>query len=307
MPMARDVVTIGTFDGVHLGHQKVLAAARAAATAREARCTAYAFDVPPRAVAEEEEPQLLLPPATKRHLLGHWVDRVIEPAFDDVRDLEAVSFVRDVLARELDAGVVVVGASFRFARHRVGDVSTLVNLAAPLGLAISVVPSFCVGGAPVSSTRIRALLTSGAVEEAASLLGRPPLLRGPVVPGDGIGRTLEFPTANLMLDRRVLLPRHGVYLSRAFVGHAWSFALTYVGLRPTLGESSLRCEVHWLLPPPHRLEGETLEVHLVSLLRPDRAFASLSDLRQQMEVDRAAATRAAAAYPVSSDPHPFGG
>jgi riboflavin kinase/FMN adenylyltransferase len=232
---------------------------------------------------------------------------VLEASLDEVRELEAPSFVRDVLIGELGAGIVVVGESFRFGHRRTGDVSTLARLLAPQGLELFVVPPVCVGNAPVSSTRIRSLLQSGDVAQATQLLSRPPILLGRVVPADGIGRTLGFPTANLALDPRVLLPRHGVYISRAFTGGARSLALTYVGSRPTLQGSPVRCEVHWLAAPPRSLTDETLEVHLLALLRRDTAFASLSDLRQQMDRDLETATRAADAYPDTSDPNPFGG
>ncbi len=307
MPMARAVVTIGTFDGVHLGHQSVLSTARSTAARHGAECLAYTFDVPPRVITAEEEPRLLLLPSTKRRLLERWVDRVLEAAFDDVRELDATSFVRDVLVGELKTSSVVVGTSFRFGRDRAGDVTQLAGLAALMGLELTVVRPLVVGGAPVSSTRIRALLESGEIAQAASLLGRPPVLLGPVVRGDGIGRTLGFATANLSLDRRLLLPRYGVYLSRAFGGGLRSVALTYVGVRPTLPGSPVRCEVHLLEDPQRELAGETLEVHLLSFLRPDQAFASLSDLRHQMRIDLKRARRAAAAYPDATDPVPFGG
>lgn len=305
--MGRDVVTIGTFDGVHRGHQAVLDTARRSARLGGGSCTAYTFDVPPRAVTEGGEAQLLLPPSTKRLLLETWVDRVIEAPFPKVRDRSPRSFVSDVLVGTLAARAVVVGESFRFGVGRSGDIGTLAALAAEARLELVVVPPVVLAGDAVSSTRIRTLLLGGDVEQAATLLGRPPLLRGEVVAGDGIGRTLGFPTANLRLDPRVLLPRHGVYLSRAYARGIRSLALTYVGRRPTLEDSPLRCETHLLDAPERGLEGETLEVHLYRLLREDRAFPTVAALRQQMDFDLLAARHAAPLHPDGADPDPIGG
>jgi riboflavin kinase/FMN adenylyltransferase len=307
MPMGCDVVTIGTFDGVHRGHQRVLAAARRTAAQHSGDCVAYTFDVPPRAITEGGDAQLLLPPSTKRILLGTWVDRVIEASFLEVRERTPRAFARDVLLDQLAARAVVVGESFRFGVGRSGDAALLATLAAEMGFDLVVVPSLVLGTEAVSSTRIRGLLQAGDVEEAAILLGRPPLLRGAVVAGDGIGRTLGFPTANLRLDPRILVPRHGVYFSRAYAEGIRSLALTYVGRRPTLGDSSIRCEVHLLDVPTRSLCGETIEVHLYQLLRPDRTFPTLAALREQMSLDLQAAQRAAPTCPEARDPDPFGG
>jgi riboflavin kinase/FMN adenylyltransferase len=285
----------------------VLAVARAAAAARGGKCIAYTFDVPPRAITGEQEPRLLLPPSTKRLLLRGWVDRVLEAPFHKLRELEPRAFVDEVLVRELAAGAVVVGESFRFGRDRTGDISVLAKLACDAGLELTVVPALTIGDEPVSSTQIRRLLQAGDIARATSLLGRPPLLLGTVVPGDGVGRTLGFPTANLGLDPRILLPQHGIYLSRAFGAGIRSAALTYVGSRPTLSESPVRCEVHLLEDPRRDVRDEMIEVHLHALLRTDRAFATLDALRRQMILDLEVARLAAGAFPDRSDPGPFGG
>lgn len=305
--MVKSVVTIGTFDGVHRGHQRVLAAARREARRRSAMCLAYAFDIPPRAIAGGDAVRLLLPPETKRRLLARQVDRVAQASFGDVGGLTPDAFVRDVLRRELDADAVVVGKSFRFGVARSGDPAALASLAAAEGMALVVVPSLLVDGVPASSTRIRSLLEAGDVERAARLLGRPPLLRGDVVAGDGIGRTLGFPTANLSLDPRVLIPKHGVYLSRAYLPGIRSLALTYVGERPTVMDSPLRCEVHLLDAPGRDLRANIAEVHLYRFLRGDLRFASLTALRDQMRADLEAAHRDALRFPDAADPDPFGG
>jgi riboflavin kinase/FMN adenylyltransferase len=286
------VVSIGTFDGIHLGHQAILTEVRCQAERRRITSLAYAFGLPPRLQAEEGPGRnLLLPESVKVRTLLRMVDRVVRASFPDIRDLSPAEFAVEILGEQLHADSVVVGPSFRFGARRVGDPETLQSLGKRLGFSVTVVPPVLVGGHPVNSTRIRSLLYGGDVAGAAALLGRPPVLIGRVAFGDRVGRTLGYPTANLAVDPYVLLPRHGVYVVRAFLGDSPDSAsrsgVLYLGTRPTLrtegGEP--RCEVHLLTPPEGDLYGERIEVHLLERLRGDRSFACLEDLRLQIEQD----------------------
>ncbi len=305
--MRQNVIAIGTFDGVHRGHQRVLEAARAAAAACGGQTVAYTFDVPPRVAAGLEQARLLLGPDAKRVLLARWVDRVVEAPFAALRGLSPEAFVREVLAGQLAARAVVVGETFRFGAGRSGDANQLAVLARAAQIDARRVAPVLADGAPISSTRIRALVAAGAMEAAAALLGRPPLVRGEVVAGDGLGRTLGFPTANLAVDPRVLLPGHGVYVGRAFAAGLRSLALVYVGRRPTVHGATERCEAHFLDDPGRALVGERVEVHVYRMLRPDRRFPNLDALRRQMERDREAGERAERDFPEAADPDPVGG
>lgn len=279
------VVAIGTFDGVHIGHVAVLDAARREARRRGATAVAYTFDASPRSILGGEAAHLLLPPHAKHVLLRQHVDRVVEAPFLSLRDLSPEAFVRTELAAKLDAIAIVVGQSFRFGRDRSGDLAALQKGIADRPLDAIAVELVEAGGEPITSTRIRAFVRKGAVEEAGALLARPPTLLGPVVRGDGLGRTLGFPTANLSIDPAVLLPADGVYSARAFCGALATAALVYVGIRPTLGASSRRCEVHLLTAPAEDLTGQMMEVHLHRRVRGDRAFASLAALRCAIAAD----------------------
>ena len=288
--MTGAVVTVGTFDGVHLGHQAVLA--RAGDVARESGLerVAYAFRLPPREAGSGPESScLLLPPPAKERLLLSWVDRVERADFAELRHLSAESFVRDVLVERLAARAVVVGEAFRFGRRREGDLELLRRVGEERGLRVFAVAPVVVDGEAVSSTRIRSLVARGEVGRARGLLGRPPLLVGEVVRGDGLGRTLGFPTANLALDPRVLVPGPGIYLAQAFVSAGRSPGLLYVGERPTVKGQGVRCEIHLFSPPEEDLYERTVEAHLLVKLRDDRAFPSLEALRLQMERDAALA------------------
>jgi riboflavin kinase/FMN adenylyltransferase len=295
-------VAIGTFDGVHRGHQLILAETGRLADADGLESVAYTFESPPRSFGESGAPSLLLPPDIKRGLLAAWVDRVVAASFPSVRDLEPAAFVDRVLIGELACRLVVVGASFRFGRERRGDSAGLASCGAERGVRVRVLPPLEVAGAPVSSTRIRALLRAGEVERAAELLGRPPMLLGTVQPGDRIGRTLGFPTANLSMDTRVVLPAAGIYFAHALGAVPPSHALVYVGTRPTVSGAESRCEVHLLTPPDRELYGLSLEIHLLRRIREDRRFPSLDALRAQMQDDLAQARSLEASFPIPAPP-----
>ena len=301
--MTGAVVTVGTFDGVHLGHQAVLARARGVASEGDHVLVAYTFDVPPRQLAQGERgPGLLLPKAAKERLLLSWADRVERADFAEVRNLQAEAFVRDILVTGLGGRAVVVGEKFRFGQGGKGDLSLLHLIGQSLGLAVFAVPLVVLAGAPVSSSRIRDLIRRGEVGQARELLGRPPILAGRIVHGDAIGRTLGYPTANLSVDSSVLLPADGIYLVRAFLAGRASPGLLYVGERPTAGGRAMRCEVYLFTPPEQDLYGSVLEAHLLARLRSSATFASLDELRRQIDRDVALGRSLLASSDVDSRP-----
>ncbi len=288
-------VTVGTFDGVHLGHQAILREVQRIARNEGLEATAYTFPFPPR--IGNPGPHLILTQVMKSALLRRYVARVVPGEFPRVRDLSPQEFVKHVLLDELGARVVVVGENFRFGQKRAGDPNSLKELGAAHGLSVTVVPSVIVDGAPVSSTRIRTLIREGRVETAARLLGRPPVISGRGVPGDRIGRKIGYPTANLALPSDLIRPGTGIYLSYAFWNGGEGAGLLYIGHRPTLSGAEMRFELHLLSPPSTDLTDETLEVHLLSRLRDDRAFPSLSALKDQITDDIATAHKLLSSRP----------
>lgn len=291
----KSVVAIGTFDGVHRGHQLILAYLNEIARKEHLERVAYAFIFPPRLAVREETQGLLLPEWAKIKLLERHVDRVERVSFENVSSIVPDEFVRKVLLGNLGAGAVVVGEGFRFGRHRAGDLSLLRAICERESVSVIAVPPVVVDGSPVSSTRIRHLISTGMIEDAAVLLGRSPLLVGQVVHGDRLGRKLGHPTANLSIDEQILLTRDGLYLVRAFWNDKQSPGLLYIGTRPTVNGSDRRCEVHLFkeedcsgLEDPvmtDNLYGKTLEVHILRRVRDDRSFPSLVELQRQMERD----------------------
>ena len=290
----RAAVTIGTFDGVHRGHQAILARLGEIARTEGLKRVAYAFVFPPRLAVKGETRGLLLPEETKVGLLERYVERVERARFKEVAHISAQEFVTQILLQKLQARAIVVGEGFRFGRDRSGDVALLREICSGGSVEVIAVPPFIVGGKPVSSTRIRGLIREGNVSEASTLLGRPPLLVGKVTTGDRLGSELGYPTANLSVDQSVLLPKDGIYLVHASWDTGRSPGLLYVGKRPTLRGSEHRCEVHLFARSDTgeeghlavgELYGRTMHVHLQRKLREDRRFANLSQLQDQIGRD----------------------
>lgn len=283
-------VAIGNFDGVHRGHQAVLALARAEADALGAPLGVVTFEPHPRAFFDPAcAPfRLMTADARARRLAELGVEQLYELPFDaDLAAHPAEDFVREVLAEGLRVRAVVAGSDFRFGRGRAGDVGLLARMGPALGFSVVVAPLLADGGA-VSSTAVRAALDAGDVEAAERLLGRWPRMEGVVEHGDARGRELGFPTANLRLDR-LHLPRFGVYagLAEALDGPhrgRWPAAVS-IGVRPTFGGDAEPKLEAYLLDFSGDLYGTTLAVALVAWLRPELRFDGVAPLVAQMTAD----------------------
>ncbi len=283
------VVALGTFDGVHVGHQAILAESRRLAAQLGASPVAVTFDPHPRHVLQPDQaPPLLTPLATRIRLLQeHGAQAVCVITFDRaLAAMDPESFVRLVLRERLGARGAVVGFNFGFGRGRQGDARTLQALGEPLGLAVRIVPPAKRDGRVVSSSLVRRLLEEGRVREAAEALGRPYRLEGTVVRGDGRGRQIGYPTANVETDPVQLLPADGVYL--ATLDRLPSLAV--VGRRPTFTGGPRWLEVH-VLEGRWELYGRRVQVDLLEHLRPVVPFSSVEALVRQIEADRQAAAR----------------
>ena len=282
------VVTIGTFDGVHRGHQALVARARALAGA-EGRVCAFTFDPSPRDVMRPDHGVPTIQSVDDRVA---WLGRagaddvLLEPFSLDYAQRSAEDFAHEVLRDRLGATGVVVGWDFRFGRGRGGGVDTL---RAALDIPVVQVEAVEIAGAPVSSTRIRQRVRDGDVSLAAQLLGRPHELVGTVVRGDGRGRTLGIPTANVRPDTE-LCPAPGVYAVRATWDGGAADGVANLGDRPTYGPTEGRLEVH-LFDVDVDLYGRELRVGFVSRIRGEQRFDGVEALVAQIHDDIATARR----------------
>jgi riboflavin kinase/FMN adenylyltransferase len=286
------VVTLGVFDGVHLGHQAVLA--ETVRWAREEKGTpcVLTFDRHPEIVLRNQPPAAI---TSIEHRLALIEKSGIAVAFvlhfdAEIAAMSAQDFVRDILADRLGVVGVLLGFNARFGKDALGDFDLLVRLSRKYGFEARRTEACLVGGTPVSSTLIRNLITTGDLEQASRLLGRPVTLRGTVTHGDHRGRTLGFPTANLNLHHEVTPPR-GVYIGRVRVDSDRYWGLVNVGFRPTFERpgSPARLTVETYidaLPAGTSLYGRTIEVEILRHVRGERKFESAEALVAQMEKDR---------------------
>ncbi len=285
-------VTIGVFDGVHRGHQLVLADLRFEAAERGLQTVVLTFDPHPLAVLTPGHEPPLVGSLDQRldWLEGEGVDVVGILPFERIRNTEADEFVERLLVKCLSARVVVVGADFRYGQRRAGNVDTLEEAGGRFGFAVDAVPLLTEHDGALSSSNIRILVQQGDVEAAAEVLGRPFTVRGVVVRGDGRGAQIGVPTANLRVPDQVVLPRRGVYATTTRVGHDRLPSVTNVGVRPTFAGETEIVETH-LLDADRDLYGLELDVEFLNRIRDEQAFAGVEELVARIEKDIAAARR----------------
>lgn len=289
------VVTVGTFDGVHLGHQEIFReiARRARETGR--RSVLVTFDPHPlRVVRPADAPPLLSTPREKKEILAEsGVDYAVFLRFTPVlQHYPPRRFVEEILVGRLGMSELVIGYDHGFGRGREGGVDTLREIGAEMGFDVDVVEAVVGGGeAAISSTRVRRMLAAGDVEGAARLLGRPYSLEGEVVTGERKGRELGFPTANVRLDHpHKMLPAEGVYAAYGWVGSRRLPGLLHLGPRPTFPGYAPTVELH-LLDWSGDLYGRTVRVEVMKHLREIEKFDSVDALIAAMRGDEAAGRR----------------
>lgn len=299
----RSIITVGTFDGLHRGHQEIVRALKKEARARQGSTTVVTFDPHPQMVLQRPDKppvQILTTTAEKIALLQREnVDRVLVIPFTlEFSRLSSENFVRGILCQRLGLQAMVVGHDHGFGKNREGDFATLQRLGAELGFAVHEVPPFELGGVTLSSTKVREALLNGEVEKATEYLGREYALSGKVEHGDERGRRLGFPTANLQPSNdSKLAPANGVYavwveIVDSVVAHHETAkkypAMLNIGLRPTFGKLTRMIEAH-LLDFSGELYGATLNVYFARRLRNEQKFESSTALVAQLHRDQEAA------------------
>jgi riboflavin kinase/FMN adenylyltransferase len=285
-------VTIGTYDGIHLGHQALLARVREHATRLGTAAVLLTFEPTPREYLMPADP-----PARLTSLRERW--RILEPLGlnylwllrfgEALRNLCAEDFAQ-LLARELAPGVVVVGHDFRFARHGEATAPILAEAGRRLGFEVDVLPAVSQGGDRISSSGVRAALAGGDFERARRWLGRPWSMRGRVQPGQRLGARLGFPTANVPLER-LRAPVAGIFAVQVHgVAAVPRAGVASLGTRPTIGGTEALLEAH-VFDFDGDLYGREIEVEFVARLRDEKRFATLDALTAQMQCDAADARR----------------
>ncbi len=287
-PFARSTVAIGTFDGIHLGHQAIIRTAIRDAHTHQRPSVVFTFDRhPSELLAPDRAPDYLTTPQQRnRYMEELGIDALVVATFDRaLADLSPDNFVERILVGALGASTIVVGENFVFGRNRSGDVRFLEVARQRFGYALIALKPVVVGDAPASSTRVRELLRAGTLTEAEQVLGHDYWLAGTVVEGRRLGRQLGYPTANLALQHRQVVPRDGIYAVHARIddGPLLQGACS-IGNRPTIPGAGHSIETH-LLDFHEDIYGRDMEVRFVQRLRAEEKFDSLDALRLQIAQD----------------------
>lgn len=291
-PSRPTAVSIGVFDGVHLGHREVIGSlVEHAAELGESLPGVVTFDRHPLEVIRPESAPRLISTLAERlgllEALGIGFAAVLT-FDDDMRSLSAEEFVETVLAARLRVRLILVGDGFRFGRNGEGTVDTLRRLGDHYGFAVRSVGLLAASDELISSTGIRRAVAAGDMEAARQMLGRPFVRQGVVVAGDERGRVIGFPTANLAVDADLLIPARGVYAGHALVDGERHDCVVNVGVRPTFDGSREVVEAH-LLGFEGDLYGRTVGIEFLSRIRDEQRFDSIEQLTDQIERDVATA------------------
>jgi riboflavin kinase/FMN adenylyltransferase len=281
------VLTLGVFDGLHLGHQQIMQTVVSRAKAVNAVPTAITFDPHPRSVLYPENTPPLLQTLDQRlaafEVLG--IEQAIVIRFNkDFAAQDAETFLRGIVHERLQAREVYLGKGFAFGKNRGGNIELLRKLSVELGFFADEVAEVRLGGQRISSSIIRELLKTGKVNRARKMLGRPYGVEGQIVRGDQRGRTIGFPTANLKPRNRVV-PRYGVYATANLIEGVWRRSVTNVGIRPTFagdGEPSIES---YIFDFEGDLYGDVLRVRFLHRIRNERKFNGIEELKVQIAKD----------------------
>jgi riboflavin kinase/FMN adenylyltransferase len=286
-------LTLGVFDGLHLGHQEIVRTVVERALLVDAAPTLITFDPHPRQVLKPGTAPPLLQTFNQKmeglKLLG--IEQVVVLEFNPaLAALSAEEFVRQFIVEGLAAREVYLGKGFAFGHERRGNIELLRQLSREHGFLAAEVPEVQLRGHRISSTMIRRLLKAGRVNLARRMLGRAYGIEGIVIQGHGIGKQLLFPTANLAFQNRVL-PADGVYVTLALIDGLWHRSVTNIGKRPTFGgEAESKVETH-VIDFDSDLYGKTIRVRVLHRLRGEKKFSGVDELRAQIASDRARAVR----------------
>jgi riboflavin kinase / FMN adenylyltransferase len=280
------VVTMGNFDGIHLGHQALVLRSLEEARRRNLASVVLTFDPHPlKVLAPARAPRLILTPEDKIELLQNLgIDVVINQRFDaSFASLDAEEFVRRFIVNRLKAKKIWVGRDLRFGHGRKGDVEQLVRWGEELGFEVGIVEPILVNGVRVSSSQIRQAIEAGRVDEARSSLGRNHFISGTVVEGNRRGRDLGFPTANIA-SRTEVIPGDGIYATLFYIGQEQWLSVSSIGVNPTFGAGPRTVE-SYILNFDRDIYGKKIKLAFVKKIREEKKFADVASLVAQIQED----------------------
>lgn len=281
----RSAVTLGKFDGFHRGHQKLVECIKQK-SGENCRTIIFTFDLPYKAYQQKCMPKLLLTYEEKREVAeALHADILAEcPFTEELMNMEPEAFVKEYLVDRLHAEYVAIGSDFHFGHNRSGNPEVLSALGEKYGFTVEIIEKERDGERKISSTYIREELEQGRMEKVQKLLGYPYFIKGEIVHGRQLGRTIGVPTANLIPPPMKKLPPNGVYVTQSSVGGKVYSGITNVGYKPTVKENFIGVETY-LFHCNENLYGQEAEVRFYKYLRPEKKFDSLSELKTQLDID----------------------
>ena len=282
-------ITIGTFDGVHIGHREILHRLINSAKEHNLRSTVLTFFPHPRMVLQKDSDIKLLNTLEEKQQILQKMGLdflIIHPFTLDFSRLSATEFVRDILVNELKAKRIVIGYDHRFGRNRNANINDLTAFGSTLDFEVEEIPAQIIDDVSVSSTKIRRALEEGDVKTANSYLGYNYMLTGKVKKGRGLGKQLDFPTANLHIEENYkLIPKNGVYVVKAHYNGKLVFGMMNIGVNPTVDGKNRSKEIHFF-NFDEDLYGKKIQVELIDRIRDEYKFDSVEALREQLLKDK---------------------
>ena len=285
---SKSILTIGTFDGVHLGHQKIITSLVTKAKQKSLQANILTFFPHPRMVLQKESNLKLIDTLEeKQNLLSELgIDNlIIQPFSKEFSKLTAIEFTRDVLVNELGMSALMIGYDHRFGKNREASVEDLITYGQSYNFEVTVIPAQDISSITVSSTKIRDAIKISNFKKVNQFLGRPYELNGKVIKGNGVGRTIKYPTANIEIKEIYkLIPPKGVYLVKIYLGENEFSGMMNIGNRPTINGLNQTIEVY-IFDFDKDIYGKNLKVCFLKKIRKEKKFDSLPSLKSQLKKD----------------------
>lgn len=284
-PSERTAAALGYFDGLHLGHMGVIGAAIKQRELNGLRPAVFTFNCD-TTLPKFKSPEDIISFENKRELLERiGVEYMFAPDFAEVCGLPEEDFVKEILVKKLNAGFACCGKNFRFGLGGHGTPDSLKSIGKKHGISVEIVEDVCLDGELISSSHIRELIRSGDIKEANRLLGYELWFRLPVVRGNGLARTMSYPTINQIIPSTNIIPKFGVYVSFVEVDGRQYRGITNIGIRPTVASGGGTVMETHILDFSGDLYGRNIAISLCAFLRPERKFSGLEELREQIALD----------------------